>query len=299
MGRNTINQIGAAILMGIISIGNIGFVNSGIWNTSAGTPVDISTMDAAAYQVDSVSQLKDGGYIVAGTAYGYQSDIKVEVTFDAAGAVVQNVQILSQAETEGLGANITGSGFREQFIGKEAPFGLKDKDMVILVPGTGAVLGAGAAVEEADKEPAADRRSNPERWNPEDQSPEAAAVRNLYQAGLLNSSIQKQPLTTAIADGSPEEQAANELDRAGLTTGTAQVRAEASMDSPEARARENLEQAGLTVTAADAAEVLLSSAAAIGINEVDAVSGATISSTAVVQVIDYTYFFLQDQVLQK
>lgn len=177
------NQIGAVILMGILSVGNIGFAHSGIWNTSAGTSVDISTMDVAAYQVDSVSQLKDGVYIVAGTAYGYQSDIKVEVTFDAAGAVVQNVEILSQAETEGLGANIIGSGFREQFIGKEAPFGLKDKDMVILVPGTGAVLGAGAA--------------------------------------------------------------------------------------------------------------------AIGLNEVDAVSSATISSTAVVQVIDYAYFFLQDQVLQE
>lgn len=272
MRRNTINQIGAAILMGIISVGNIGFVHSGIWNTSAGTPVDISTMDAEAYQVDGVSQIKDGGYIVTGTAYGYQSDIKVEVTFDAAGAVVQNVQVLSQAETEGLGASITGSGFREQFIGKEAPFALKDKDMAILVPGTEAVLGAeaGAVVEKADKEPAADRRTNPEHWNPEDQSPEAAAVRNLYQAGLLNSSIQKQPLTTAIADGSPEEQAANELARAGLT-----------------------------VTTADTAETVPLPAAATGFNEIDAVSGATISTTAVVQVINYAYFFLQDQVLRK
>lgn len=268
MRRSIINQIGAAILMGVISVGNIGFVHSGIWNTSAGTPVDISTMDAAAYQVDSVGRLKDGGYIVAGTAYGYQSDIKVEVTFDAAGAVVQNVQILSQAETEGLGAKITESGFREQFIGQEAPFGLKDKELVILVPGTGAVMGAGAAVEEADKEP--------------------------------NSSIQKQPLTTAIADGSPEERAAYELARAGLTTGAAQVRAEAGIDSPEARARENLEQAGLTVTTtADAAEVSPLPATAAGVNEIDAVSGATISSAAVVKVIDYAYFFLQEQILQK
>ena len=308
MRKSTINQIGAAVIMGIISVGNIVFVHSGIWNAAAGAAVDISGMDAGTYQVSAVSRLKDGGYAVTGTAAGYQSDIEVHITFDAAGTVVQKIEVLAQAETDGLGANITGAGFSEQFNGQPAPFGLNGKNTAILMPGTGAVLGAGPAGAASTgagtgTEPRADRRSNPERWNSEDQSPEAVAVRNLYQAGLLSSSVEQQPLTTAVADRSPEEQAAHRLYQAGLTTAAGQSGSVTDPGSPEAKAERKLAEAGLTVMAGDGdltdPPALASQAASADLYEIDAVSGATISSAAVVQIIDNAYFFMQDEVLQQ
>lgn len=299
MRRNTVNQIGAAVLMGVISLGNIGFVHSGIWNSTAGESVDISMMNAEVYQVESVSRQKDGGYLVTGKAYGYQSDITAEIMFDASGAAVLSVKVLSQAETDGLGANIMTPEFQDQFAGQEAPFGLKDKAVQITVPGTGAVLGAGAAVADAadGAEPETDRRSNPERWNPEDQSPEAAAVRNLYASGLLESSVRKQPLATAITDASPEQQAAYRLLQAGLTTDADRSDTAGSPDSPEARALAQLAAAGLTVMEEAVAAEPQQPALAADLCEIDAVSGATVSSAAVVRIVDHAYFFLQDQVI--
>ena len=298
MRRNTINQIGAAVLMGIIAAGNIGFVHSGIWNMTAGDSIDISAMDAKAYQVENVSRQKDGSFIVTGKAEGYQSEIEAEITFDASGTTVLSVRVLSQAETDGLGANIATPEFQDQFAGQEAPFGLKDKNVQILVPGTGAVLGAGAVTAEAAAEPEADRRNNPDRWNPEDQSPEAIAVRNLYQAGLLDSSAGKQPLTTAIADASPEDQAAYRLLQAGLTTGTTRSDMTGNPDTPEAQAEDKLAAAGLTVIKEDAVTELEQPSLAVDLYEIDAVSGATISSAAMVRIVDHAYFFLQDQVIE-
>jgi len=268
MKKKNINKLYSVVLLGMLSAGNILFVHSGVWNSKAGTALDIAAWDAPVYQVESASQLKDGSYIITSKATGFQSEIQVAVTFDAVGEVILNAEVISQGETEGLGTKIKDESFLGQFRGTPAPVTLRGKDLIIVSPGTGAVWGADGAETEAAGAAAADNRSDPKLWNPSDQSPEAMAVRDMYRAGLLTSAKEKRPLQTALADESAEEQAAYRL-----------------------------EEAGLTVAAAAAEEVTAAESVLGDISELDAVSGATVSSTAVVQGINNAYFFMQEKVL--
>lgn len=268
MKKKNINKLYSVVLLGMLSAGNILFVHSGVWNSKAGTALDIAAWDAPVYQVESASQLKDGSYIITSKATGFQSEIQVAVTFDAVGEVILNAEVISQGETEGLGTKIKDESFLGQFRGTPAPVTLRGKDLIIVSPGTGAVWGADGAETEAAGAAAADNRSDPKLWNPSDQSPEAMAVRDMYRAGLLTSAKEKRPLQTALADESAEEQAAYRL-----------------------------EEAGLTVAAAAAEEVTAAESVLGDISELDAVSGATVSSTAVVHGINNAYFFMQEKVL--
>ncbi len=56
------------------------------------------------------------GHVVVNTAKGYGGDISVMTGVDANGKVT-GINILSHAETAGLGAKATEASFREQFIG--------------------------------------------------------------------------------------------------------------------------------------------------------------------------------------
>ena len=56
------------------------------------------------------------GHVVVNIAKGYGGDISVMTGIDSDGKVT-GVNILSHAETAGLGANATGEKFRNQFIG--------------------------------------------------------------------------------------------------------------------------------------------------------------------------------------
>ena len=267
MKKKNINKLYSVVLLGMLSAGNILFVHSGVWNSKAGTALDIAAWDAPVYQVESASQLKDGSYIITSKATGFQSEIQVAVTFDAVGEVILNAEVISQGETEGLGTKIKDESFLGQFRGIPAPVTLKGKDLMIVSPGTGAVWGTDGAETETAGAAVADNRSDPKLWNPSDQSPEAMAVRDMYRAGLLTSAKEKRPLQTALADESAEEQAAYRLEEAGLTV------------------------------AAAAEEVTAAESVLGDISELDAVSGATVSSTAVVHGINNAYFFMQEKVL--
>ena len=288
MKKKSKEMIVSFLVMSILSAGNIFFVNSGIWDVHAGTPVDLNGLDPASYQVDGVSRNKDGDYIVSSRAAGFQSDIAVTVTFDAEGTLIRKVAVISQAETEGLGTRITEGAFLEQFEGIPAPVRLSGTETAIVSPVTGAAWGN---TGEQEPEVPVDNRSNPDDFNPQDQSPEAAAVRNLYRAGLLASAVRQQPLKAAFADASPEEQAAYRLAEAGLPAGTG-PESKAGMPA-ESIAENKLHDAGLTAGSPEAE----TDAAAAGASEVDAVTGATISSEAVVQAVDQAYFFIQDNIL--
>lgn len=295
MKKKSKEMVASFLIMSALSAGNIFFVNSGIWNVHAGTPVDLNGMDSAVYQVDGVSRNKAGDYLVSSRAAGFQSDIAVTVTFDAEGTLIRNVEVISQAETEGLGTRVTEAAFLEQFAGILAPVRLSGTETAVVSPKTGAVWGS---TEEPEPEIPADNRSNPDDFNPDDQSPETVAVRNLYRAGLLTSAVTQQPLETAFADASPEEQAAYRLAKAGLADGMGPER-QAGM-SAETIAETRLYEAGLTSGQAEPSaqtEAPVPADAAAGVSEVDAVSGATISSQAVVQAVDQAYFFMQENIL--
>ena len=58
------------------------------------------------------------GYAVQNSGQGYQSIIKIMVGLDMNQDKVKRINILSQAETPGLGARITNDQFKSQFYGK-------------------------------------------------------------------------------------------------------------------------------------------------------------------------------------
>lgn len=333
MKKKSLYKVYSVIILGVLSAGNIMFVQSDVWNSKAGTPVELAAADMETYGVEGVSVLKDGTYLVTSRATGYNSEdpLQVTVIFDAAGAVIQQVEVTYHAETDGIGSKVADESFLGQFAGAAAPVGLAGQEISVISPGTGAVWGAeeGAAAEPAAGQKT-DNRSNPDRWNPDDQSPEAVAMRNLYRSGLLASAYEQEPLRTPIADASAEEKAAYRLEESGLSTSengayspnrgysaedvaagklagaglTAETEdgpSPARDGSPEGAAAARLEQAGLTVAAdpaVDAAEpAAVTAASSGGLNELDAVSGATVSSTAVVQAVDQAYFVLQEQIL--
>ncbi|MDO5407107.1 MAG: FMN-binding protein [Eubacteriales bacterium] len=259
-------------VMCALSAANIAFVESGIWKVGEGKAVDISGMDAASYGVTSLNQTKEG-YRVHASAAGFQSDVEVAVTFDSEGKVIQALEIASQAETDGIGSNVTSPEFTGQFAGVQAPVSFKGKDLAVVSPGTGAAYGAvtEGASEEEEAVQEGTGLSDPAAWNPQDQSVESNTVRKLYASGLTLSAMEETELVTPVADLPAEEQSLVRMERAGLLASSAKEEAQGETGAEGT-------SAGITT-------------------ELDAVSGATISSSAAAVAVNNAYFFLQEEVL--
>ena len=196
-----------------------------------------------------------------GTQKGFQSEVQAAVTIDAEGNV-SAVEILSQAETDSLGGQCVNPEFTSQYQGA-APFTLAGKSYTVTDPATGAAY-AGAASGET----AAAAAFDPAQWNAADTSPEAEATRKMYAAGLTLSALNGQPLADELIP---------------------------PMDtSPEAVAQRKLEDAGLSQSAPADAEQSETGAASAGFTEVDALSGATITSTAVTNIVNNSYFYVTE-----
>ena len=114
--------------------------------TVAGTLLQVSEADAAAYGISAVYQLDNGSYRVEGSQKGFQSDVQAAVTLDAEGNV-SAVEILSQAETDSLGGQCVNPEFTSQYQGA-APFTLAGKSYTVTDPLTGAAYAAAGAAEE-------------------------------------------------------------------------------------------------------------------------------------------------------
>lgn len=245
----------------VLSLGNVAFVDSGIWNVSAGTVIDVSTRSPEDYLVDSVSLLKDGAYKVICHTPGFQSDIQLAVILSSTGTHAESIEIISQGETEGIGTNITNDDFLSQFSQMPLPLGIAGTNFTIVSPGTGETWGSAVEAETKPTEVSSDHNTP----SLEDHSAEALAMQNLYRAGLLDSARQQKPLEKAVADYSPEELAEYRLAKADLLMSSI--------------------------------EVTVSASAISDLEEVNAVSGATVSSKAVVSAVNNAYFFLKEHVL--
>ena len=257
--------------------------------TVAGTLLPVSETDAAAYGISAVYQLDDGSYRVEGTQKGFQSDVQAAVTLDAEGNV-SAVEILSQAETDNLGGQCVNPEFTSQYQGA-APFTLAGKSYTVTDPATGAAYAAaGAASEDAS----AAKDFDPAQWNVSDTSPEAEATRKMYAAGLTLSALNGQPLDDELApplDSSAEAVARRKLYNAGLSK-SAQDGEEQAVPyadwSAEKQAAYRLAQTDLTT------EQIQTGAVSADLTEVDALSGATITSTAVTNIVNNSYFYVTE-----
>lgn len=218
-----------------------------------GTVADITGLNGELYQVKELHTLDDGNYVVYAAAKGFASEIETAVVFDETGENILNLAVISQEETSGIGSKVTEDSFLSQFHNMAAPVKVSDLEAVSPV-----------ADFKGKPQNAADEDYDPAQWNPEDESPEANAMRTLYKAGMLKSSAAGEKLSAPFSDLSPEEQAAAKLEQAGLLDGEEEVSVEETVAATEA----------------------------------DAVSGATISSKTVAATINNGYFFLKEEVLK-
>ena len=257
--------------------------------TVAGTLLPVSEADAAAYGISAVYQLDDGSYRVEGTQKGFQSDVQAAVTLDAEGNV-SAVEILSQAETDNLGGQCVNPEFTSQYQGA-APFTLAGKSYTVTDPATGAAYASAGAVAE---DTTAAEEFDPTQWNVSDTSPEAEATRRMYAAGLTLSALNGQPLSDELApplDSSAEAVARRRLYAAELSKSAldGEPMAIPFADlSAEEQSKARLAQADLTT------EQTQTGAVSADLTEVDALSGATITSTAVTNIVNNSYFYVTE-----
>ena len=277
--------MGAATL--VMALGLTGFMHRCVGVD--GILLELDPADAGAYGISEVYRLSDGSFRVTGTGSGFKSEVTAAVTLDPQGNVI-SVEILSQEETETLGGRCTDPEFTAQYTGP-APFTLAGKSYTVTDPATGmAFVGADAAQGAETPAPVFD----PAQWRTEDTSPEAEATRRLYAAGLTRSAMNGQPLGELAPplDSSPEAAARRARYEAGLSQsakdGAEQAKPFADW-TPEKQAEARLRQAGLTTAQAPA-----DAASTAQLTEVDALAGATITSKAVTDIVNNSYFYVTE-----
>lgn len=277
--------MGAATLAMALGLG--GLMHSR--TTVAGTALPLADADAATYGVSAVYQLDDTTYYVVGSKQGFQSEVQAGVTLDRDGNVL-DVKILAQAETDSLGAQCENPEFTAQYQGA-APFTLAGKRYTVTDPATGTAFAAAGSAE-TDAAPA--EAFDPAAWRAGDTSPEAEATRKMYEAGLTLSALNGQPMDDALIptmDNSAEAVARRKLYAACLSK-SAQDGEEQAVPyadwSAEKQAEYKLQAADLT-TQGSAADTV-----SADMTQVDALSGATITSTAVTDIVNNSYFYVTE-----
>lgn len=282
-------QLTGAAVMGVATLAMAGAMTAVMQSRiagAAGTPLALAEAHAAAYGITEAAQLDEGLYRITGTRKGFKSDVVTAVTLSADGTV-QTVEILMHDETESLGGHCTDPEFLVQYAGV-GPYTLAGKDHTVTDPATGAAYASAAAAEQA---PAEAKPFDAAAWRAADTSPEAEATRAMYMAGLLQSAQDGEALNELIPakDNSPEAVARKALHSAELSQsakdGEAMTAPRADW-SAEKKAIAAMAKAGL-LTAADEA-----AAPAADLAQVDALSGATITSAAVTDVVNSSYFYV-------
>lgn len=277
--------MGAATLAMALGLG--GLMHSR--TTVAGTALPLADADAATYGVSAVYQLDDTTYYVVGSRQGFQSEVQAGVTLDRDGNVL-DVKILAQAETDSLGAQCENPEFTAQYQGA-APFTLAGKRYTVTDPATGTAFAAAGSAE-TDAAPA--EAFDPAAWRAGDTSPEAEATRKMYEAGLTLSALNGQPMDDVLIppmDNSAEAVARRKLYAACLSKSAQDGEKQAvpyADWSAEKQAEYKLQAADLT-TQGSAADTV-----SADMTQVDALSGATITSTAVTDIVNNSYFYVTE-----
>lgn len=281
--------MGAATLAMALGLG--GLMHSR--TTVAGTALPLADADAATYGVSAVYQLDDTTYYVVGSRQGFQSEVQAGVTLDRDGNVLE-VKILAQAETDSLGAQCENPEFTAQYQGA-APFTLAGKRYTVTDPATDPATGtAFAAAGSAETAAAPAEAFDPAAWRAGDTSPEAEATRKMYEAGLTLSALNGQPMDDALIppmDNSAEAVARRKLYAACLSKSAQDGEKQAvpyADWSAEKQAEYKLQAADLT-TQGSAADTV-----SADMTQVDALSGATITSTAVTDIVNNSYFYVTE-----
>lgn len=259
--KNNYDQVIAGVVLFFLSIGVIAGSEKlrREVRAASGTLVEIADTNAELYQVTDLYVKKDGSYVVHGTAKGFKSDIKAAVTFDKTGNQILDLEIVSQDETPDIGSKVTQDEFLSEFSDIKAP--IKVADLDIVSPNAE----NNKSINNSDSADGEKKPYDSSEWNMGDTSVEAQAVRKLYDTGLLESATKGEELSTAFVDLSPEEKATAELEKANLLDGS----------NEDNGMSENVEA-----------------------TNVDAITGATISSKTVATIVNNAYYFLEENIIE-
>lgn len=132
MKNKTVRGILALVVVTALSFGVIlgsRALSQDMGGTSEGGEASVvKELDTAGQEnIEKASQTEDG-YVVTVREKGYGGDILMDVSFDQTKETITQVQVTEQKETEGLGAKITEPEFLDQFKGMKAPVTLPGMD---------------------------------------------------------------------------------------------------------------------------------------------------------------------------
>jgi len=100
--------------------------------------------ESERYTVTADGTLLGQAFMAQGVGYGGPIDILIGLELDSA---LRGIQIVSQKETPGLGAKVTGATFLNQFVGQEAGTLALTKDGGAIDAITGATISSSAVVK--------------------------------------------------------------------------------------------------------------------------------------------------------
>ena len=264
-----------------------------------GTPAQQSeTLDVSGFEgLRGAERLLNGdgstaGYAVTAAVKGYQSEIVTEVRFDSTGATITGVRVLEQGETEQVGSKVAEAAFLDQFTGVSAPVALSgavdtEQDFGELADGEYEATGA-----ESDgytptlRMTVAGGKITEVYWD--EIGADGKGKRELSESGEYTMT-EDGPIwaeqADALADALIESQSLSAFptDEAGKTDAVSGV---------------SISIGGFLSLAADCMEQASGTGSGIGQQapegtQIDAVSGATYSSTAVVEGVNLAYEFVQ------
>lgn len=247
------------------------------------------------------------GYLVTVKTKGYGGDILMDVFFDSDGKTITGTQIKKQNETENLGAKIAEPEFLDQFQGAKAPVYLPGMSLDTDEEKAGENELAGAVLQDG-------------RYEAETDEPDSSGFRDQVFMNITDGKITEVTWESVGEDGSKKsvlsENGEYVMTEEGLTwKEQAEALAKALIENQSLEFLHMDEQgktdavSGVSISVGgfvSLAETCMREAAGMEIQdsasleeavrngtEVDAVSGATVSSTAVVTGINRACEFLQ------
>lgn len=122
LGLVVVTLLAFGVILGTRAItgGDKGNSPSDEGETAKGEEIEVSGADG----IEKAIHLEKGGYETVVKTKGYGGDITMSVSFQKDKKTLESVSIMEQTETEGLGARITEPQFLSQFEGMKAPVSL-------------------------------------------------------------------------------------------------------------------------------------------------------------------------------
>lgn len=243
----------------------------------------------------------ENGYLVTVKTKGYGGDIVMQVSFDADGQTVTKAEVTQQSETEGLGARIAEAEFLSQFEGAQAPFYLPGMSLEE-EENAGADELEGVSFADGTYEAKADAADNNGFTDQVTMTVKDGKITEVNWESVGADGSKKSVLSengeyVMTEDGLTWKEQAEALSKALIENQSLSFLNINEQGKTDAVSGVSIAVGGF----ANLAEQCLKEAAGIETEEAapqegtqaDAVSGATISSTAAVKAINYAYEFLQ------